>query len=66
MNLGLASDLSYKLRFAKRILDEGKIKENEKGTLNLTVAKEDNRVFFDPDYTANSAGSSSTTQNSSK
>lgn len=66
MNLGLASDLNYKLRFAKSILDAGKIKENEKGVLNLSVAAEDNNAFFDPDYTTSSAVSSQAAQNSSK
>jgi len=66
MNLGLPSDFDYKLRFAKSILDAGKIKDSEKGTLNLSVAVEDNNAFFDPDYTTNSAASSQTTQNSRK
>lgn len=66
MDLGLASDLNYKLRFAKSILDAGKIKENEKGVLNLSVAAEDNNAFFDPDYSAGSAASSQAAQNSSK
>ena len=62
MNLGLASDFDKKLRFAASILDAGKIKENEKGTLNLSVAAEDDQAFFDPDYTVNSAASSQTIQ----
>jgi cell division protein FtsQ len=66
MNLGLPSDFDYKLRFAKSILDAGKIKENEKGNLNLSVAMEDNNAFFDPDYTTNSAASSQPVQNSNK
>ncbi len=58
MDLGLASDLNYKLRFAKSILDAGKIKENEKGVLNLSVAAEDNNAFFDPDYSTSPSSSS--------
>jgi cell division septal protein FtsQ len=50
MNLGIPSDLDYKIRFAKSILDEGKIKENEKGTLNLSVAAQDNQAYFAPVY----------------
>lgn len=69
MNLGLSSDLDYKLRFAKSIFDAGKIKDNERGTLNLSVAVEDNNAFFDPSYSASSPASSSTasqpSQNSS-
>jgi len=66
MNLGLPSDFDYKLRFAKSILDAGKIKDSEKGTLNLSVAVEDNNAFFDPDYSGSSTASSQTTQNSRK
>lgn len=65
MNLGLPSDFDYKLRFAKSIFDEGKIKDNEKGTLNLSVAVEDNNAFFDPSYTASSSAASHSVQNSS-
>ncbi len=66
MNLGLPSDFDYKIRFAKSILDAGKIKDNEKGTLNLSVAVEDNNAFFDPDYTSASGVSSKVVQNSRK
>ena len=66
MNLGLPSDFDYKIRFAKGILDEGKIKDTEKGTLNLSVAVEDNNAYFDPDYTTSSAAVSKPAQNSSK
>nr|WP_319487503.1 FtsQ-type POTRA domain-containing protein [uncultured Caproiciproducens sp.] len=65
MNLGLPSDFDYKIRFAKSILDEGKIKDNEKGTLNLSVAVEDNNAFFDPNYTTASSAASKAVQNSS-
>ncbi|NLG93023.1 MAG: FtsQ-type POTRA domain-containing protein [Clostridiales bacterium] len=58
MNLGLPSDFDYKIRFAKTILDEGKIKENERGVLNLSVAAEDNKSFFDPSHAISSASSS--------
>jgi cell division protein FtsQ len=51
MNLGLPSDFDYKLRFAKSILDAGKINKTEKGTLNLSLVVEDNNAFFDPNYT---------------
>jgi hypothetical protein len=57
MNLGLSSDFDYKLRFAKSILDAGKIKDTERGTLNLSVAAEENDAFFDPDYTVSTASS---------
>ncbi len=60
LNLGLPSDFDYKLRFAKSILDAGKIKETEKGTLNLSVAVEENNAYFDPDYSASSSAAGST------
>ncbi len=66
MNLGLASDLDKKLRFGKSILDAGKIKDTEKGVLNLSVAAENEHAYFDPDYTTASAASSQPAQNSSK
>ena len=66
MNLGLPSDFDYKIRFAKSILDAGKIKSNEKGTLNLSTAAEDDNAFFDPNPTAGSAVTSKAEQNSSK
>lgn len=58
MNLGLPSDFDYKIRFAKTILDEGGIKDNEQGVLNLSVAAQDNKTFFDPSHTVSSAPSS--------
>ena len=54
MELGLPTDLDYKLDYAKGILDTGGIKENEKGTLNLSDAV-NNRVPFEPDYSNESA-----------
>lgn len=66
MNLGLPSDFGYKLRFAKSIFTEGKIKDNEKGTLNLSVVTEENNAFFNPDYSVSSAPSSQSSQNSGK
>jgi hypothetical protein len=59
MNLGLASGIDYKIRFAKSIFDSKKIADNEKGILNLSVAEQDNKVYFDPDETISSATSSS-------
>lgn len=59
MNLGLASSIDYKIRFAKSIFDSKKIADNEKGILNLSVAEQDNKVYFDPDETISSSASSS-------
>ena len=66
MNLGLASDLNYKLRFAKSILDGGNFKSDERGVLDLSVAADNEHAYFDPDYGTNSTASSNTAQNSSK
>lgn len=54
MNLGSSADLDYKIRFGKTILDgknaegEDNIGKEEKGVLNLSSAKEDDRAYFDP------------------
>lgn len=50
MVLGLPTDLDYKIHYAKGILDEGGIQENERGVLNLADAV-NNKVPFAPDYT---------------
>lgn len=60
MNLGLASDLNYKLRFAKSILDAGNFKSDDKGVLDLSVAADNEHAYFDPDYTVSSGASSKT------
>lgn len=54
MNLGSSADLDYKIRFGKTILEgknesgEQNIRPEEKGVLNLSSAKEDDRAYFDP------------------
>ncbi len=54
MNLGSSADLDYKIRFGKEILTgknaegEDNIGKDEKGVLNLSSAKEDDRAYFDP------------------
>ncbi len=52
MNFGIATDLDYKARFAKSIFDSGNIQSTERGTLNLTVVTDNNKVYFSPDYSA--------------
>lgn len=49
INLGMPTGLDYKLRFAKKLLQEN-IKGTEKGTLNMSVVSETNKAYFDPDY----------------
>ena len=64
LNLGLPSDLDFKLRFAKSVLESKKdtgeksIGDDEKGVLNLSGAKEENRAYFDPDAVVSSAPAS--------
>ncbi|HAH78485.1 MAG TPA: cell division protein FtsQ [Ruminococcaceae bacterium] len=47
INFGLPSDLDYKIRFARKLLSEN-IKPTEKGTLNMSVAPETDKAYFDP------------------
>lgn len=64
LNLGLSSDLDFKLRFAKSVLESKKetgeksIGDEEKGVLNLSGAREENRAYFDPDAVISSAPAS--------
>ena len=55
MNFGMATDLTYKARFAKSIFDSGKIQSTEKGTLDLSVVTDNNKVYFSPDYSVTSS-----------
>ena len=57
MELGLPTDLDYKIHYAKGILDAGGIRENERGILNLSDAV-NNNVPFEPDYSAASTAPS--------
>jgi cell division protein FtsQ len=59
VDLGTPTDLDYKLKFAKELLANN-IKSTEKGTLNMTTTPDNNRAYFDPDY---SPSSSLTTEN---
>lgn len=54
INLGVPSDIDYKIRFAKNILEK-KIGSNDKGTLNMSTAAENDRAYFDPDYDSTSS-----------
>jgi cell division protein FtsQ len=48
INLGMPANLDYKIRFAKTLFDTGKIKSTEKGSLNLSVAADNDTAYFDP------------------
>lgn len=54
---GLPTDLEYKVRFAQSVLNTGKILETDKGVLDLSLAKEMSKAYFDPDYTVSSSSS---------
>ena len=58
IDLGMPSDLDYKLDFAKSILT-GKLKGTDRGTLNMSVVSDTDKAYFDPDYGPSSAPSSS-------
>lgn len=51
IDLGLPSDLDYKVLYARKLLDAdtGQIKPSERGTLNLSVAADTDMAYFDPD-----------------
>ena len=75
MNLGNSSDLEYKLRFGRNVLDtkdengNKNIGDEEKGVLNLSSAKDDDRAYFDPDASGTSqpsSGASSAANSSSR
>jgi cell division protein FtsQ len=51
INLGTATDLTYKLKFAKEIL-KTQIKSTETGTLNMSTAGDTDRAYFDPSTAA--------------
>lgn len=55
INLGIPTDLDYKLDFAKNVL-KNNIKSTEKGTLNMTVVSDTNKAYFDPQYGESSSG----------
>ncbi len=54
INLGMPTDLDYKLRFAKVLLTSN-IKSTEKGTLNMSVVADTDKAYFDPDYSVSSS-----------
>lgn len=58
IDLGMPSDLAYKLDFAKALL-AGKIKSSERGTLNMSVVSDTDKAYFDPDYGSASSAASS-------
>lgn len=48
INLGMPSDLDYKIRYAKALFDSGKISQTDRGTLNLSTTADNDTAYFDP------------------
>lgn len=48
MDLGLPSGLDYKIRYAKKLFDSGKITKTDRGTLNLSTVEDNDTAYFDP------------------
>lgn len=48
INLGMPSDLDYKIRYAQKLFESGQIGQEEKGTLNLSTTADNDTAYFDP------------------
>lgn len=57
IDLGLPSDLDYKIRFAQSLL-KNNIKPSERGTLDMSVAPDNDKAYFDPSGALSSGASS--------
>lgn len=56
INLGIPSDLDYKIKFVKSLL-KNNIKSTDHGTLNMSVVSDTDKAYFDPSYdTASASG----------
>lgn len=49
IKIGNVSDLSYKVGYALDLIEKGQIGEDEKGTLDVSTAKENGRGIFSPE-----------------
>ena len=52
LKLGNASDLTYKLNFGLQIVNNSGIKEDEKGSLDLSMSKSINKAYFTPEISS--------------
>ncbi len=50
LKFGMPTDLEFKIRFAAAVLNSGEITDTQKGTLDLSLAVDKNRGYFDADY----------------
>lgn len=60
VNLGMPVDFDYKLRvvFKQSLLDGGKLTDSDRGTLDLSLVKDNNKSYFSPE-TSNASGDAS-------
>lgn len=58
LEFGLPTDLEYKVRFAQSVLSTGRISATETGVLDLSLAREMSKAYFDPDYTISASSAS--------
>ncbi len=66
IKLGLPTDLDYKMQFVRSlIVARQEIGENEKGELDVSLARETNEAYFNPDYSISSSSTASASSSTS-
>ena len=58
MELGSAADLTYKLNYGLQIVENSGVGPDERGTLNLSLAKDTNKAYFQPEVLSESSDAS--------
>ncbi len=66
IKFGSDIDMDYKFRFLKTVLDSGEIKASDKGTLDLSMAHDLDKVYFSPDYSIDTGTTGSEDSSSSE
>lgn len=61
LKFGLPTDLDYKIRFAQSVIDS-EISSTDRGTLDLSLARDLSKVYFEPDYTVPDSSTSAVSQ----
>ena len=61
VNLGMPVDFDYKLRviFKQSLLDGGKLTDSDRGTLDLSLVKDNNKSYFSPETSSSKSESAS-------
>lgn len=61
VNLGMPVDFDYKLRvvFKQSLLDREKLTDSDRGTLDLSLVKDNNKSYFSPETSSSASGSES-------